>query len=118
MKNHGLFPFKRFYEWVERKGAKKLIEFHPNNQEIMWAPMIYDRWSSANNEVEFSSFALITTDPPQEVEEQGHDRSPIFLKEKHIKSWLKPSELSKERAYELLSEQEETYFDHDLGPAK
>lgn len=115
MKNHALFPFVKFFEWVEVKGKKTLINFSPQNQEIMWAPAIYDSWQSKNGEVQFDSFALITDEPPKEVEEMGHDRCPIFLKEESIDLWLAPKSLeNKAQAYQHLSRQEEAYFQYQI----
>ncbi len=112
LKNHGLFPFIRFFEWVEKKGRKKLIQFFPERREIMWAPMIFDQWRSVNNEVGFQSFALITTDPPREIEEQGHDRCPIFMAEKNIDLWLQAESLNQEIAFGLLNQVETTHYSH------
>jgi putative SOS response-associated peptidase YedK len=118
LKNHGLFPFVRFFEWVEVKGKKKLITFYPDDHDIMWAPMIYDTWRSEEGEFEFSSFAIITNDPPDEIDEMGHDRCPIFLKESKVSDWLKPEKLSKQQVYEILSQQEKTHFKHDFNVSR
>ena len=114
LKNHGLFPFVQFYEWVEIKGKKTLIRFRPENRKIMWAPMIFDHWKSPNSEIEFSSFALITTEPPPEIESKGHDRCPIFLNEKSIDSWLKPQILDSQKAYEILNQKERVKFESEV----
>jgi len=113
MKNHGLFPFVKFYEWVEDKNRKKkLIQFNPGNRDIMWAPVLFDNWSSKAGEISFSSFALLTDDPPPEIAEQGHDRCPIFLKEDKIDQWLDPTSKSKNDMYRILKDVESVYFDH------
>lgn len=39
MKNHGIIPLKRFFEWVEHDGRKRLISFAPDNFELMWATL-------------------------------------------------------------------------------
>lgn len=88
-KNHCLFPFKRFYEWVKGPGGKKRqVTFYPKGKEIMWAPGLYDKWVSEDKSLFFESFALITDDPPSEVLAQGHDRAPLFLEEEAIDQWL------------------------------
>jgi len=116
LKKHALFPFVRFYEWVEDKeGKSRLISFHPEDREIMWAPALYDTWSSKDGKIHFDSFALITDDPPPEVAEQGHDRCPIFLNETLIDSWLNPANLTKDGAYKLLKQLEPVYFHHKLA---
>ncbi len=114
LKNHGLFPFLRFYEWVEKEGKKTLVSFNPDNQPMMWAPMLYDHWISPQGELQFSSFALITNDPPPEIQQVGHDRCPIFLKEDQIDSWLNPSNLTTEKAFAILKSQEKTFYQHQF----
>ncbi|MDC1174225.1 SOS response-associated peptidase family protein [Bacteriovoracaceae bacterium] len=45
MKNHGLFPFRKFYEWVDYKvddqNKKTLIHFSPKEIDLMYAPCLY-----------------------------------------------------------------------------
>lgn len=113
MKNHGLFPFLKFFEWVKDENKKKkLINFSPDNYEIMWAPCLWDSWQSKDGKVSFKSFALLTDDPPPEIEEKGHDRCPIFLKENLIDSWLSPKNFSKEEMYNILKQIEVVHYDH------
>ncbi len=111
LKNHALFPFKHFYEWVERDSKKKLVRFKPQKRDLMWAPAIFDDWASADNEIHFKSFALITTDPPKEIEEQGHDRCPIFLNETLIDQWLEPQKLKEDTAKKILRNTEVAQFE-------
>jgi putative SOS response-associated peptidase YedK len=108
--NHGLFPFTRFYERVEHNGRNRLISFRPNNAEVMWAPCLWDEWISPNGKFRFKSFALITDDPPKEVEEMGHDRCPIFLNHHHIDQWLDAKRYSGGDHFGMLKHQEETKF--------
>ncbi|MCB0391327.1 MAG: SOS response-associated peptidase family protein [Bdellovibrionales bacterium] len=111
MKKHALFPFVRFYEWVENpQGKSQLISFAPENRAIMWAPALYDNWVSADKKIQFASFAIITNDPPPEVAEMGHDRCPIFLNENSIDQWLQPEKNNKQKMYELLKILEPVYF--------
>ena len=102
-----LFPFFRFFEWVRNvKGKKELVAFAPDNYDLMWAPALYDSWVSKDNTMSFRSFAVITDDPPPEIEEQGHDRCPIFLQETRIDDWLQPQGKSAAHYYELLQYKE------------
>lgn len=115
MKNHGLFPFYSFYEWVEdQSGKKRLINFKPNNAKMMWAPCLYDTWTSSDGIIQFSSFAIITDEPPKEVEEMGHDRCPIFLRSDKIDSWLDPNKMDKAYAYNILKQKESTHFESNF----
>lgn len=70
------------------KEKMKLINFYPENKNMMWAPCIWDQWTSENGELSFQSFAIITSEPPDEVRMMGHDRCPIFLKQSLIDDWL------------------------------
>jgi len=108
MRKHGIFPFRKFYEWVENDGKKKLIMFYPKDREILWAPCLYDYYQDDKDN--FHSFALITTDPKKEVEEMGHDRCPLFLKKEHIDKWLKPENSTKDEIYHILKEQEDVFY--------
>lgn len=108
-KQHGLFPFKRFFEWVEDDGKKRLVSFAPEKQEIMWAPCLWDYWENPQKTFGFYSFALITDDPPPEVSAVGHDRCPIFLREDFIQDWLTVNR-SKEEYYLLLKNLEKVYY--------
>lgn len=109
-RNHGLFPFIKFYEWVEEGGRKKLINFSPDHHEIMWAPCLFDHWQSKDKKIKFYSFALITDDPPPEIAEKGHDRCPIFLDSQNIDAWLTPEGKSKQEFYALLKQIEQVYY--------
>ena len=112
MRHHGLLPFKRFFEWVEDEEHKKrLISFNPEGFDLMWAPCLWDYWESPERELGFYSFAIITDDPPADVLQMGHDRCPIFLKEKDIDLWLNPKG-SKEEIYHILKEKQLASFAH------
>lgn len=110
-RQHGIFPFKKFFEWVAPSGGKpKLISFYPQNREIMWAPCLWDKWVSPNGEITFESFALITTGPRPEVRAQGHDRCPLFMAENQIESWLNPLEVGPEKIREILESSEPVQY--------
>ena len=113
MKNHGIIPFKKFYEWVPGENKKpKLIAFYPDQREMMWAPCLWDEWISKDGRIYFKSFAIITDEPPAEIKRMGHDRCPIFLKEANIDSWLRPQNGKNEEIYSLLQEREEVEYQH------
>lgn len=113
MKNHCLVPFVRFFEWVEYQGKKKQIGFYSNEHEIMWAPGLYDHWSSDDGKEEIDSFAIITTDPHPDVVRMGHDRTPIFLNEEYINDWLTPENESKDEIYEMLKQEENRQYQYE-----
>ncbi|WP_419172074.1 SOS response-associated peptidase family protein [Halobacteriovorax sp.] len=113
MRNHGIVCFDAFYEWVLKDNKKTLIKFKPTNNEFMWAPCLWDEWQSTDGSVKFKSFAIITTDPPNEVEIMGHDRCPIFLNHEYIDDWLNPRDLNPSDAYEILAAQENEKFSYE-----
>ena len=113
MKNHCLFPFIKFFEWVEFEGQKKQIGFHAQNCEVMWAPGLYDQWVSKDKKEIIESFALITTDPHPDILKMGHDRTPIFLKEEYIDDWLDPQNETKDEIYEMLNQHESVNYDYE-----
>jgi putative SOS response-associated peptidase YedK len=58
---------------------------------------------------------LITDDPPPEVAATGHDRCPIFLKERHIDAWLNPRGKSDQELFSLLDDRERPYYAHRIA---
>lgn len=114
MRQHGIVPFVKFFEWVSGPDGKpKLISFYPEGREIMWAACLWDEWVSKDGSVHFESFAIVTDDPPAEISKMGHDRCPIFLKDDYINEWLNPSPHSKEEMYKILKKKEEVRFRYD-----
>jgi putative SOS response-associated peptidase YedK len=111
----GIVPFKRFFEWVITDGPKKKLGvFSPTGMEYMWAPCLTDEWISPDGETKIKSFAIITTDPPEEVLMAGHSRCPIFLKRDLIEEWISLKPLSNEKMLELLGEKEKVRFSFSL----
>lgn len=110
-KQHGIFPFYRFYESVPgENGEAKIIYFEPKDQEIMWAASIFEEAKIESGLLR--SFAAVTDDPPPEVAATGHDRCPVFIKENNFKIWLEPKGHAKEELVELLGSTVSTYFQH------
>lgn len=112
-RQHGLFPFRRFYEWVEGesekgKKVKELVSFSSNDHDYLMAPVLYDYYKDEKGG--FYSFAIITTDPPDEVLAAGHDRCPIFLKEEYWHDWLNPQERETSDLYQMLRDPVQTFY--------
>jgi len=110
---HALFPFTKFFEWVEREGCAREIAFSPSSRSMMWAASLYSN-TNAKNALPYRSFAMITDDPPAEVAAAGHDRCPIFLQEDRIQDWLEPQGKSADFLLGLLSHKEKTIYLNDL----
>lgn len=111
--NHGIFPFTRFFEWVEHNGEKRQISFKSERHELLWAPCLWDYWFNEKESVGFYSFAMITDDPPPEIEAMGHDRCPIFLRADQIDAWLSPKGKSKDELYSILQMREQVVYSHE-----
>lgn len=109
---HGLFPYKRFYEWVEAPqnegGGKQLVSFHSNEHDYLMAPVLYDFYQEG--EKSFFSFAIITTEPPPEVLEAGHDRCPVFIKPEYWQNWLNPQQHKTSELYDILQDPLRPYY--------
>lgn len=114
-KQHALFPFIKFFEWVEDSKGKKLVCFAPDRHDLMWAPALYDTWTSYDGKITFSSFSIVTDDPPPEVEEVGHDRCPVFLRNDLIDAWLTPEGRSKDELFSILKNKEEVVYHHEMA---
>ncbi len=113
MRNHGIIPFTKFYEWVPGTDKKpKLISFFPEGRETMWAPCLWDEWISKDGRIHFKSFAIITDGPPSEIQSMGHDRCPIFLSEEKIDKWLNPKGQLKDELYKILSDREQVKYNY------
>jgi len=110
---HALFPFVRFYEWVERSEKKMEIAFSPSERGLMWAASLYCPPKNPGM-LPYASFAMVTDAPPQEVAAAGHDRCPIFLRSDAINAWLHPKGQTKEFLLSLLDKKEKTFYFSDL----
>lgn len=105
---HGAICLEAFYEWVDYKKNKTLIEFRPKDKSNFWVACLWDRWQKGGEVLD--SFAMITDEPNPEVQEKGHDRTPVVLKEEHLKDWLNPFNESKDELYEMLGNSKPLYF--------
>ena len=112
-KHHAIFPFQRFYEWVENDGKKQEIYFSPKDRALMWAASLYSVAKGAHGPL--LSFAMVTDDPPPEVAEAGHDRCPIFLKSDEMEKWLHPADFSKDALKSVLQHKENVFYLNGLA---
>ena len=102
-RRHGIVLVEKFFEWVEDAATlkKKVISFSPSKQAFLQVPILWDYWTDGLDVIR--SFALITDDPPPEVLQAGHDRSPICLSDDGVIQWL--SQKSPMHALNLRSEE-------------
>lgn len=113
-KQHALFPFQYFYEWVERDGKSVEIKFNPDGHNGMHAASLYEIYKHPNLG-DIRSFSMVTDEPPPEVAAAGHDRCPVFISFKKIEEWLKPAGQTLQQLDELLDHKERAYYSHALA---
>ena len=78
---HCVVPMTGFFESVyEGEKAGNIIQFHTNENSILFAAGIFDQWVNPENKNDrFFSFSILTTEPTKYILDNGHDRSPLFL---------------------------------------
>jgi putative SOS response-associated peptidase YedK len=113
-KQHAIFPFVKFYEWVEQKARKVEISFSPDGFESMWAASLFEEYKSPTSGL-IRSFAMVTDDPPKEVAAAGHDRCPVFIEQSKMDDWLNPEGQSLKTLDALLDHKQKTYYSHVLA---
>ena len=114
-KKHAIFPFVKFFEWVEdKKGRKHELFFEPEGFEDMWAASLFEECKRDKVGL-IRSFAMVTDDPPPEVAEAGHDRCPVFLDDSYMDIWLNPKGKKLEELDELLDHKQKTYYAHQIA---
>lgn len=86
-----LIPVDSFFEyiWINDKD-KYIARFFPKSGETLTAAGIYSLWKSPENKT-IASFSMITKEPYPFIKKIGHDRSPLFLKEKYFDQWIDPN---------------------------
>lgn len=110
-KYHAVFPFLKFFEWVEHASEKVEVGFSPDGFDSMWAASLYEEYKDRNLGL-IRSFAMITDEPPPEVAAAGHDRCPVFLNQSLLDEWLRPELKQPEELERLLDFKEPTYYSH------
>lgn len=114
-KQHALFPFANFFEWVERDGRSVEIKFNPDGHDTgMHAASLYEIYTHPELG-EIRSFSMVTDTPPPEVAAAGHDRCPIFLAYDKIDQWLQPQGQTLQQLDELLDHKERAYYSHAIA---
>ena len=86
------------------EGTHKGFQVQFKSDDFWTIAGLWSEWVDKENGEIVESFAIITTKPTQFIEEIGHDRSPIFLNEKCIVSWLDPAMQDSANAIQVLRE--------------
>nr|WP_284503023.1 MULTISPECIES: SOS response-associated peptidase family protein [unclassified Caballeronia] len=123
---HGIILVDVFYENVSKakmegtlleaheKNENVVLEFRPNNGQLMLVACLWSRWTS-RDEPDLLSFAAITDEPPPEVEAAGHDRCIVPIKAENVQAWLKPDVSNLEALYTILDDRDRPYYEHQLA---
>ena len=92
---------------------KVVIEFKPNDQREMLAPVIFNHGVQADGHKGWG-FAIVTDDPPLEISAAGHDRCPVMLQPEALGKWLHPESSDPKDLIELLGHKQRVTFSHKL----
>lgn len=74
-------------ELTEAAFRKVVISFRPEPEQALLVPVIFSKQTGPSGISRFG-FAIVTDEPPPEVEAAGHDRCPIFLDRPSADLWL------------------------------
>ncbi|OFZ29200.1 MAG: hypothetical protein A2622_14255 [Bdellovibrionales bacterium RIFCSPHIGHO2_01_FULL_40_29] len=87
---HCLIPLTSFFESVYTgPEAGHIIRFSEVDNDLLFAAGIFDFWKdNSTPEKSFFSFSILTREPSKYIEEHGHDRTPIFVKDDFAFDWL------------------------------
>lgn len=102
LSKHCLIPITNFFEPVyEGPHAGHIISF--GQESILYAAGLFDVWVNPETKEPLFSCAILTTEPSPFILENGHDRTPIFLKLEDGKTWLTLRASEKEMVEFLLA---------------
>lgn len=123
---HGVMLVDVFYENVSKakfegtlletheRDENVVLEFRPDNGELMHVACLWSRWS-APGEPDLLSFAAITDEPPPEIAAAGHDRCIVPIKPENMEAWLNPDASNLEAMYAILDDKDRPYYEHRLA---
>ena len=100
-----------FYEHVRREGVDTILEFRPDTGQDIIAACIWTHTVDQHGN-DLLSFAVVTDDPPPEVQAAGHDRCIIPLKPENVDAWLQPDPANLAVLYAILDDRERPYYEN------
>jgi putative SOS response-associated peptidase YedK len=117
MHRHGAIVLRGFYEWVPdpKTGKAAVINFFPEGRQPMWVPALHEHWQSPDGKAAIDSFAILTREPPPEVEAMGHDRCPIHPAWSFLGEWLNPKSCTRSYIYDMLGKPSSFQFSWSWG---
>lgn len=81
-----LIPADAFYEWKKIEKLKQPMCIRMKDEKTFYFAGLFSVWKNENNE-EFPSFTIITTEP-NKLMADIHNRMPVIVPEKHFEQWL------------------------------
>lgn len=99
VKNRCLIIANGYYEWQwkDPKGkSKQKYLIQPKGQEIFAFAGIYGHWKDPQNNIQVSSYSILTTEANELMSEihNNKKRMPVILKKEDRESWLSGKEVS------------------------
>lgn len=91
---------------------KIIIDFELPDEEPIFVPVIFNIRNGIRG------FAMVTDDPLPEVEEAGHDRTPIMLTPEAINEWVRPEGKSVSDLLSILERRANLHFRHKISTAQ
>jgi putative SOS response-associated peptidase YedK len=88
-----------------------IIEFRPKDASDLIAPVIFSYDSTSDD----AGFAIVTAEPPVEIEEAGHDRCPVVLDREVVSRWLTVADHAAQHFSDLLKQRRSVVFEHQLA---
>ena len=96
---HGrcLVPLSSFHEYVPGEpygqNRPKRLSLAAKDSHKLLAAGIWQTWSSPKEE-KIPTFSILTTTPHPFIEQQGHDRTPLFIPKNFEKEWCSPMKIN------------------------
>lgn len=97
-------------------GRKIIIEFHPEDDEELFVPVLFTEKVIGDGEID-RGFAIVTDDPQHEVLAAGHDRSPAFVTRAAVMDWIDIAGKRYGDFQNVLNEKPKKFFEHQLAIA-
>jgi putative SOS response-associated peptidase YedK len=103
-------------ELLPVNSRKIVIEFKPNQDQLLLSPVIFNR-DPHSNQCFSQGFAIVTDDPLPEVLAAGHDRTPAFLSCEDIEDWTNLAHKTAAQMLTLLKRRAQGELIHGLEVA-
>jgi putative SOS response-associated peptidase YedK len=124
---HAIIVAECFFEKVARSryerrelapGEKEdylTLQFQPGDNMLMEIACVFSHWSGAK-EPDLNSFAVITDEPPEEVQAAGHDRCPIPLQHSNVRARPEAGPAHSVKELDgMLEDRRRPYYQHQLA---